>query len=182
MGCTMGMGIFCIKILGNGFIFLSGSLLGWHYSLQVQKRHEELNEWKHHMHTICGDVAYGGVTLYEIICHVGSQNCGAFRMFFQYMEQEIAKHQQCQLHEIWKQGIETQLNEVHLTREDKMELLRIGQNLGNVDKEQQLVMLQLHLEKIDYIIREMERDMYQKMKLYKVLGCIGSMFVIILFL
>ncbi len=176
----MEMGFFCIKMLGNVCILVSGTLLGCSYSRHLQKRYEELHQWKQNIITIYGDISYGGTTFQEILGHVMKQNKGLFLDFFENVKVSMEQCQGKKLQEIWRQAVEIELEKSHLNQAEKEEIIGLGGNLGNVDKDQQLAFLQLHMERMDYLIGILEKEKEGKMKLYRMLGVLGSIFVIVL--
>lgn len=178
----MEMGFFYIKMVGNSMIILSGVMLGNYYSTCIQKRYDALCLWKKNMHIMYGDISYGGVTFLEIIEHLKELNSGIYKEFYIHLERGISEYRMGRLQELWSNAIEQKINESYLEEQDYIQMSHIGYYLGNMDKEQQLSMIQLHLDKMEYLIREIDMDKDKKMKLFRMLGSLGSVFVVILFL
>lgn len=178
----MGMVIFCVRALGNGMIVVAGSLIGFHYAKDIQKRYEELYMWKKNFRMIYGDISYGGITLIEVLNRVEEQSKKEYKAFFHYVAQEISACRKRKLGDIWNEGVDIHLQGSSLIERDKKELKFVGQYMGNVDKKQQLAMIQMYLDKVECAIQELECEKDKKMKLYRTLGILGSIFVVILFL
>lgn len=131
---------------------------------------------------IHSDISYGGMNFLEIIKHVEYQNAEKYPEFFSHIIEGITTCQKMKFSELWSEGIVLHLQHSHLSIADKKELKQMGENLGNVDKEQQLALLQLYINKWDYRIAELEREKDGKKKLYRMLGALGSTFVAVIFL
>lgn len=178
----MEMAYFCIKIVGSICVMISSVTWGWKAGNVIEKRYGELKEIHRSFHMIYGDISCGTTSFVEIIWHVGEQSTENFRKFYRYIENEMNHKSKRKFSDIWLEGIEIHLQGIHIEEQDISELKRVGMNLGSVDRELQLSMIQLYLKKLEYRIEELEKDKEQKIKLYRTLGTLGGIFTVIILL
>lgn len=171
-----------MKIIGSVSIMLSGITLGWSYGQNIEYRYRELVELYRCFQIMYSDISYGGISFVEVLCHVQEQSLDVYRRMFSCMEEEMRKKTQCRFCLIWDKTVDNFLSELHLLENDVMELKRVGQTIGTVDKEQQLSMIQLYLRKLELEIGELEREKDKKIKLCRMLGAMGSIFVVVILL
>lgn len=157
-------------------------MIGWHCSGVIQKRYDELYAWKRVFIVVYADISYGGATILEVVQHVLEQNQPDCKRMLQYLEQGLKTKRNKSFSEIWDESIEEGLRNSQLNQQDLYELKRVGLHIGNVDKEQQLAMIRLYLDKLELAITILEKEKDKKMKSYKILGALASIFVIVLLL
>ncbi len=176
------MASLCMKTVGSLCIVISGVTLGWHYGSNIEKRYKELLDLKRTFRIIQSDISYGASSFVEVMQHVKIQSIEEFRGFFEYLENEIKKKSKRKLRDIWEEGVDKKLEGVHLTEKDIVELKQVGRNIGNIDREQQLAMLEIYLNKLEITIQELSKEKDKKIKLYRTLGMLGSVFVVVMLL
>lgn len=174
--------IFCMKMIGSSCIIVSGISIGWIYGGVIEKRYIELNELYRNFRMIYSEISYGGSSFLEIIRHVHEQSRDEFDNLYVYIEEELQNKTKRRFTDIWSEGIDRELQALHLLETDIYELKRVGQSLGNVDMEQQLSMIQLYLNKLEMVIENLGREKDKKIKLYRMLGTLGSVFVVVILL
>ncbi len=178
----MEMVLFCMKAAGSICVMISGSGLGWVYGNIIERRYKELNDLRRSFQIIYGDISYGATSFGEILHHVQEYSLPAYGEMFRYMEEEMKKKNKRKFATIWEEGIGLYRNKFYLGNRDIMELKQVGQNIGNVHKEQQLALLQLYMDKLQNSLKELEGEKNQKIKLCRMLGTLGSIFVIVILL
>lgn len=171
-----------MKLAGSICVMISGSGLGWIYGSAIERRYKELNDLRRSFQIIYGDISYGATSFGEILHHVQEYSLLEYAQMFRYMEEEMKKKSKRRFAEIWDEGIERYRSNFQLDKRDIVELKRVGQNIGNVHKEQQLSLLQLYMDKLQSSIEELEGEKNQKIKLCRMLGALGSIFVIVVLL
>ena len=81
---------------------------------------------------------------------------------------------------IWKNAMLEALQVSSLSREQKKEWEELGNNLGYLDREMQLVLLQISQEHFGDFIEE-ERERYKKhARLYQTLGVMSGIFLVVI--
>lgn len=176
----MEMVRFSIPIIGSICVIVAGVLLGRTYAKNMENRYEELNDLQRCFQIMHADISYGGVSFVEVLQHVEEQCIGSYKPLFVYLQEEMNGKTKRRFIDIWVEGIETKLVDTHLVERDLYELKRAGQNVGSIDREQQLTMIQIYLHKLEYTIAELEREKDKKCKLYRMFGIMGSIFVVVI--
>lgn len=176
----MEMVEFCMKIAGSGCILMSGTLAGWSSGEKIEKRYRSLNELRRGFHMIYGDISYGANSLVEVIQHVKEQSKYGCREVFAQVEGEMKGKTKRKFVEIWNGAIDMHEEHMYLNERDICELRRMGENIGSIDREQQLSMVKLYLVKLEQAITELEKEKENKVKLYRMLGILGSVFVVVI--
>ena len=154
--------------------------MGALYANDIARRYEALCEFRRCFLLIKADIAYGGTSLSEVFQHAKEQTQGIYYRWFRYLEKETAECFQTRFEEIWKQSIEQNLDCEILKQEDLQELYILGRNMGGVNREQQITMLELYLSKLEYSIQILEAEKVQKQKLCHILGIATSIFIVVL--
>ena len=83
------------------------------------------------------------------------------------------------MEKIWKTAVEMKLSSSRLSKEDREILLRMGDDLGCLDKETQLKTLALTMEQLDEMGKSLRVELPKKMKLYNYLGILTGVFLTI---
>ncbi len=172
--------IVCIKIFGSTLILSSGFLMGAIYAGEIGRRYESLCEFRRSFLLMKADISYGGTSLSEVFRHVKEQTQGIYYQWFAYLEKETGECFQKHFEEIWDHSIQESLDCEVLKQEDLNELYILGRNMGGVNRDQQITMLELYLNKLEYTIQVLEAEKVQKQKLCHILGIATSIFVVVL--
>ena len=70
----------------------------------------------------------------------------------------------------------------YLSKEERERFYSLGDRLGYLGLEMQLKQLDQLEKETEYAIRELEKDFHEKRKLYRSMGILGGIFVVVLFL
>ena len=82
--------------------------------------------------------------------------------------------------DIWNRAVEEQLKNAHLNSMDKEILVRLGNELGCLDRETQLHTIALAVEQVEDARSELHGELPKKMRLYNCLGILAGVFITIL--
>lgn len=176
----MEMAIFYTKIVGSIIVMATGSYMGILFSRDVENRYEELCDLRKSFIIIHADISYGSIPIGEILEHVSKQAIPLHSKWLQQLEQHVRKERNQTFAILWRSSIEESLKLSCMNRQDIEELISVGRTMGNVDKSQQLAMLSLYLKKLELRIASLEQEKDKKQKLYRTLGMLGSVFVVVL--
>ncbi len=176
----MGMAIFYMKIVGSIIVMATGTYMGILFSQDIEKRYKELCDLRKSFMIIHADISYGSIPIGEILEHVSKQAIPLHSQWLQQLEIRVRKERNQTFAILWRDFIETNLQASYMNRQDIEELIGVGGTMGNVDKNQQLAMLTLYLKKLELRIASLEQEKDKKQKLYRTLGMLGSVFVVVL--
>ncbi len=174
--------MFYLKMLGSVLIFVSGTSIGYLFSRDLSKRYIDLQALLHYFTIIKSDIAYGGVSLSEVFHHVETSCKPHHREWVAYLNEQSRGNESTSFQQIWESGIQEYRNQIHLSKEEWQELVEIGTSIGEIDKEQQILMLGLYIKKLEYRIQELNEEKKAKKKLYQLFGVAGSLLIIVILL
>ncbi len=167
------------KIVGSVLILFSGSALGVSIGGDLARRLRELYELKKLFYIIKSEIAYGGFAIYEVFENASQKTIQQYQAWLIYIKKETYDCSEKLFSEIWSESVERYLNATALNKSDKQELLELGVNFGTIDKEQQMTMIELYLQKLENSILELQQDLKNKGRLYSAIGIGGSSFLVI---
>lgn len=157
------------------FVFLSCSYIGKIISGQYKKRVEELKEIKKSFIAIETKMKYTYEVLPEIFKEVSvglKENVKTiFEKAILLMEEKTAK-------DAWVQAIEN--TKTNMTKEDIEILKGFGKLLGKTDIQGQVSQIELTSEFLETQIDKAEKELMKNEKLYKTLGTVCGLAIVIL--
>ncbi len=168
------------KIIGSACVIISTTAIGFGQSFRVHLRYKELLELKKLLHLLSGEVRFSGGTLEETFAVMAGRSSPPFNGFFDFLVEEMGKRAGERLVVIWSRAVEGRLSSSHLTGTDKEILLRLGNELGCLDRETQLQTIALAAEQVEDVRKELHVELPKKMRLYNCLGILAGVFITIL--
>lgn len=166
-----------IKWFVYGLIFTTSTTIGILYSQKYQKRVQELKDFKRAFNILKTKIRYTYAPLRDIFDDIAkslsSKTAIVFEMASNYMDREDAT-------ESWNRAVNE--NEMSITREDKEAIYQFGKLLGKTDIEGQLNEIDLSLTFLESQIEKAEVEKNKNAKLYKSLGSIAGIGIIIILL
>lgn len=168
------------RIIGAVCIIIATTAIGFGQSFRLHLRYKEILELKKILCLFSGEIRFGGGTLEETFETVAKRSDPPFRGFFLFLTEEMKKKEGERLMEIWNQAVTEHLKEAHLTDMDKEILIRLGNELGCLDRETQQNTIALAMEQIEDVRQELHGELPKKMRLYNCLGILGGVFITIL--
>lgn len=171
-----------MKIIGAVLIITSSSAMGFYISSNLRDRIEDMKELKKNVLILRGDIRYGNTPLPEAIGAIASRHEGNLAQFFTYIYEEVMKLDGKRFFEIWKMAVEQKLKDTSLNKNDKEHLIKLGENLGYLDKDMQINIIDLYIEQLEAEILEASKVLKEKAHLYNTLGVMAGIFVTIIML
>ena len=168
-----------LKIVGSVLTIASCATLGFYFSNELVTRLKQLNELKKYITILRGDIRYGATPLPEAIRGIASRNPGVFETFFHKVADRLFDREGGTLRDIWEESVEAELKETCMTKEDKDGLIRLGENLGYLDREMQINTIDLYLSQLEEVIKEQTIVVKERTRLYNTLGVMGGIFITI---
>lgn len=171
-----------LKLLGMG-LMVSGCIgFGFYKGNQCKRRREELLELKKMMLLLKGEIKYQLTPLPEALSVVGKKLNSPFGKLLEKMGKELNSHKTKGIYPIWSTYIKELEGRSALLKEDRKELLELGERLGGLDRETQLGAIIQYEQLLDFTLDEVQTTLSQKVKLCHTLGITGGLFLFILLL
>lgn len=164
-----------IKIIIYSFIFLSSSLIGILISKKYENRVNELKEFKNALNIFKTKIRYTYEPIPEIFIEISknidSNISGVFRLAANKMDRFTAG-------EAW--NIALKLEDLNINQEDKTALSSLGKLLGKTDIQGQLNTIEMTADFLDEQIRKAEIQKSKNEKMYRALGMIVGLSIVII--
>ena len=168
------------KIFGVILVFLGCSGIGGYIVVRNSVRLRMLRELEHILRYMYGEIEYASSDMAEMMESLSARD-GFFSVFFAKVGKRVLSHEGLRLADYWKeemgqiQGIET------LHASDRELFIKLGENLGNLDRMTQLRTLELFEKRLSEIRTRAEKEYFGKAKINMVVWVTGGIFLIILF-
>lgn len=169
-----------IKIIGIILVILSGSGIGFYMSNECSERFSQLIELKKIIVLIRGDIKYANTPLIETIDNIALRIDNIFKSFFIKVSSDLKDFSGITFKEVWENAVDKELLNTSLSKTDKQLLKKMSENLGYLDKEMQINTLDFCLEQLGQAINEAEKEKKDKGRIFKCLGVMGSIFLVII--
>jgi len=166
-----------IKWLLYALIFATSTTIGILHSQKYQKRVQELQDFKSAFNMLKTKIRYTYAPLKDIFediaRNVYSKTATVFEMASKYMDDENATVS-------WNRAVTEA--ELSITKEDKNAICELGKLLGKTDIDGQINEIELSLTFLENQIEKAEVEKNKNAKLYKSLGAITGIAIIIILL
>ena len=164
-----------IKITIYSFIFLSSSLIGILISKKYINRVNELKEFKNALNIFKTKIRYTYAPIPEIFMEISE--CinpsigGVFSMAASKMNLLAAG-------DAW--GLALKMEELSISNEDKLVLNNLSKLLGKTDLQGQINQIEMTEDYLDEQIRKAEKEKDKNERLYRILGMILGLAIVII--
>lgn len=171
-----------IKWLGIGFVILGSTAMGMVMSGDLEKRVRQLKELRKMLVMIQGEIRYANAPLSEAFHHVGRRVPAPFQEFLEHVACQMEEYRGEVFSDIFARNVRIDLAGTALKKEDKEQLLRLGENLGYLDGQMQMNSIELYLHQLNETCEEASQEVRNKSKVYHCLGVMGGLFLAIIFI
>lgn len=169
-----------IKITGGVLIFLGSVLLGFLYSSEVEKKLNTLYEIQRMLIMLKGEITYHKAPVAEAFCEVSKHINIPLEGFLYHVGKELDQGIGKTVGQIWQERCDEELHRLVIAGEDKKNFREFGTCMGYLDIEMQIASIELYSEKLNVRIKESERGIREKQKIFRWLGIAGGVFLILL--
>lgn len=171
-----------MRIIGMMMIFISCSGIGLTYTYIYKKRLVELCEWKKGIVLLKNEINFALTPLPEAFEIVGRRLEGEISIFYLKISKLLQTSQNNSMDKLDENLIKKMLIDTCLNEKDKNSIIIFIKKLGLLDKESQINNLDLHISYMDQEIEKSRKDEEKNNKLYKTLGILSGIFIIVIFL
>lgn len=168
-----------MKVIGCVLVIAGCGAIGFFQAEKMRKRLMEMQYVRRYVLFMKGEIRCGNRTIPETLLQLEKRANGIWKLFFKRTGEKLWNTSNGTLACVWSKEVENSLSRSFLREEDKKEWRELGENLGYLDREMQLNLLEIYEEHImDSIEREKER-MGTQTKLYQALGVMSGIFLAI---
>ena len=164
------------KIIGLMLIIFACAGMGYSKNQELKNHLKELENLKQAFYMLRGELQYTRATFEDVFEKIGDKIKGPIGEWLKSLCRRLYEKEHNSFEEIWDISIEQKLQESYLKKEDLNELKDIGKNLGYFEN------IDLFIEQLEYKIQKTREDCETKGKLYRSIGIMGGVFLVILLL
>ena len=164
-----------VKILIYSFIFLSCSLIGILISKKYVNRVNELREFKNALNMFKTKIKYTYEPLPEIFAEISENIDSSIASVFKIASEKM---EICTAGEAWNLALK--FEDLSIDEEDRNVLKNLSKLLGKTDIQGQLNQIEMTSDFLDKQIRKAENQKDKNEKLYRTLGMLLGMAIVII--
>lgn len=165
-----------VKLIGCVFILVASFSIGMNRSEELKKHLEDLEELKKLFCLLKSELEYTHAPFSEVFDKVAKKVSSSFSKWLQELAIKLQEKTNGSFDEIWILTIKEHLKASKLKEEDVQELQAIGKQLEYINQ------LNLYIEGLEYKIIQTRNTYQAKRKLWRSLGIMGGLFLVILLL
>ncbi len=164
-----------IKIAIYSFIFLSSSLIGILISRKYVNRVNELREFKNALNIFKTKIRYTYETLPDIFMQISQSVSPSISKVFKNAAEKMSI---CEAGKAWSMALK--IEDLNINEEDISILENLSKLLGKTDLEGQLNQIEMTSDFLDKQIRQADIQKDKSEKMYRTLGMIMGMVIVII--
>ena len=171
-----------IKMIGAVLVLVSAYAIGCILAFQVKEQERWLKDIKTTLFLLMGELEYRQVPLPEALELIGRRHGGRLAAFFQVVSEELKKKEGISMKETWHNLAEPALKDCPLSKEQKEEFAELGLYFTESDKETRRNALEFYLNRLEEDIVSLREKGADKAYLFRTMGMLGGIFILILVL
>lgn len=172
-----------LKLLGAALVLLSCGAAGAFLAEEKKKRLQSLREAKQFFLALQGEIRYGGTPLQEAMEVAGGRRAmGNLSPAFLEIAERMEQKSEGSFSVLWEEALSKRAKGAALKAGDLERLFRVGESLGQLDRETQLNCLEYYLAEVSHDIEGEEAALTEKVRLCRWLGALAGIFLCILML
>lgn len=161
-------------------IIVSGAGFGFALSRELTGRKRDLEMLLRMIILLKGEIRYGNTSLYDALTGAAGKLEGEYREFFILTAKEMQKKKGEPFGVIFRRCAQECLGNLGLAKEEREKLYSLGDKLGYLGLEMQMKQLELLEEEIQGSIKELQKDLSERKKVYQSLGILLGLFLAVL--
>jgi len=171
-----------MKILGAILVMTASCGIGFFCAGEVDKRKKELEEQYNLIRLIFGDIRYMRATLPEAVNKAIVRHQGSYSLFLRIIADRLSEAPGISLSDIWNDAVSNGLKQSSLKESDKQTLKNFGESVSLADRENVMMCFEQYISELKEEINGIKRAAGAKVKLYRSLGVLAGVFIVVLFI
>lgn len=163
-------------------ILLFCSRMGSAFQNEMHQRIWLLQEFHKGFLLLHQEVSYLKIPLEEATGHAGTGVKKNIMDFFCAVSKRLGELQEASFEMVWEEMVQHYLEDTAMKRTDLELIMQMGQNLGNSVMGEEDRIFRVCEQRLEQVIKEAQEDYKEKAELYKRLGIMGGIFLVILLL
>ncbi len=171
-----------VRLIGVFVLLFSSMGAGLWMGRKEQLRMQQLGALIRSMEFLKGEISFARTTLPEAMEQLSKHVMWPFQTLFAKLAMELKTHPGTGFGEILQKSLECEKGNWALRSEDVEHFYQACCNLGYLDKEMQIHILERYIRELEKTVEQLAGEIPQKMKLYRNLGVLGGVFLVIVLL
>lgn len=170
------------KILGSIIVILSSTFLGFALANECKNRPLQLRELHGLLQMFENQISYLSDVISEAFERIGRVSKSAVSVFFIRTVELLREDKTLNASQAWEKAVNENIKKTSLNQEDKDILLAFGKLLGSSELEGQIKNIRLTMTQLKLQEEKAETNRAKNEKMYKSLGILGGIAVVIVLL
>lgn len=171
-----------LRAAGMALVVLACTALGVSMGRELLERVRALRELERLLTMLKSEIQYAATPLREAFSQLAARGQGRYCGFFTELASAMEERNGKSIAQLFRECADTLLTKTGLSRADIEQLVNLGARLGCLDRDMQLRTIALYQEELAGDRAAAEEDYREKAKVYRALGFLGGIFLVILFL
>lgn len=171
-----------MKLLGAILVLISSGGIGFFYASELKRRRTALEEEYSLMRLLLGDIRYMRATLPEALNRAKQRHKGGFEGFLGSMAKKLSEASGKEFCALWREAVEEEMKHSAFSKEDKQRMIRFAESIAAAERETVIACFEQFLCEIREELERVNRVTDSKAKLYRSLGVLTGIFIVVLFL
>lgn len=168
--------------VGMFLVFIASSGIGLLYSSMYNKRVDDLIEFKKSLVLMRNEIKFSRTPLIEAFESVARKLKSNVSEFYIAIIELLKQNVNQTMEQLDDLSIKKLLANTYFNEKDKLSIIHFIKSLGLMDKETQLNHINLQIEELKVTIDQAQNDAKKNSKLYRTLGVLVGIMVIVIFI
>lgn len=168
------------KLIGGILVLISAAAIGGIFAGRVKEQEEWLKEIKLVLLLLSGELNYHKTPLPEAFLNVAGRHDGALTEFFQNLSEELSEKNGAGFKEVWAEQAERIMQKTPLSTAQKREFVSISECFSETDSAARENTVAFYINRLETELSEFQKTGRDKAYLYRMLGMLGGIFLLIL--
>ncbi|MBO8163145.1 MAG: stage III sporulation protein AB [Brevibacillus sp.] len=169
-----------VKLIGAALVLFSATMTGWHIGKSYANRSAQLRALLLALQMLETEIVYGSTPLHRAFVKIGHRVAPEVGRIFLAASEQLVRHEGQTTQVCWQTAIEQHWADTALCKQEQDVLLHLGYVLGSSDREDQQKHLKLAVTHLRTLEEEARLEQYKYEKMYRTLGVLGGLLLVIL--
>ena len=165
------------KLIGAIFVLAACTGMGFARGREYKLRIQDLLMFKKLVLLLRGEIRYGATALPEALCHISDRVEHQFGKCMGTIARQLQAQSGRPFYEIWEKEVRACAKESALKGEDIRQCLRLGQQLGYLDKEMQISNIDFFIEQVEGTVERLEMEQGKRSRVCHCLGIFSGIMI-----
>ncbi|MCX8129018.1 MAG: stage III sporulation protein SpoIIIAB [Clostridia bacterium] len=168
-----------LKVIGSLIIILASSFLGYSFSRDCSKRPQELRALQTMLKMFENEIIFLSNILSDAFEKISRSNKSQAADFFRNTVEILKNEKSLNASDAWEKAVKNSIGKTSLNREDEEILVSFGRMLGSSDVEGQIKNIEMTVNQLKLQEYKAEEAKKKYETLYKTLGVLGGLTIVI---